>query len=334
MDKMKTNQDGGSVTAKDSSAAGKQLEKNQAKEGAAKYKHGAADGHMKGEKKEGAAKYKGAHDYDTSKGSHDHPHGAAKMGYSQSFGAARVNGYAKGAAKVANIMSFGASKYMKHGAADTGHGGPEGHTHPTKTITSRGTSGGGSSSSSSNTTGGGSSSSTQSTDNLKNYQAGLVDLGADFKPTAEQTAAANARVAELKKKDEAAKAANAANVTSSNSSSNTTNAGRSTTSSETITSPNSMAETLLQGRIADENRSQTLNFNREETNIRAANDSITKRNLYLNKLTPHFAASDKAQYNAGKIGGRAAANTRINSGNFSRAEAIAMYRAGQGAKKQ
>ena len=33
MDKMKTNQDGGSVTAKDSSAAGKQLEKNQAKEG-------------------------------------------------------------------------------------------------------------------------------------------------------------------------------------------------------------------------------------------------------------------------------------------------------------
>jgi hypothetical protein len=115
MDKMKTNQDGGSVTAKDSSAAGKQLEKNQ--KGAAKYKHGAADGHMKDEKK-GAAKYKGAHDYDTSKGSHDHPHGAAKMGYSQSFGAARMNGYAKGAARVANIMSFGASKYMNHGAAD------------------------------------------------------------------------------------------------------------------------------------------------------------------------------------------------------------------------
>ena len=56
MDKMKTNQDGGSVTAKDSSAAGKQLEKNQ--KGAAKYKHGAADGHMKDEKK-GAAKYRG-----------------------------------------------------------------------------------------------------------------------------------------------------------------------------------------------------------------------------------------------------------------------------------
>jgi hypothetical protein len=126
-------------------------------------------------------------------------------------------------------MSFGASKYMKHGAADKGHGGPEGHTHPTMTLSSRETSGGGSSSSSSNTTGGGSSSSRQSTDNLKNYQAGLVDLGSDFKPTAEQTRAANARVAELKKKDADAAAANAANATSSSSSSNTTNAGSSTT---------------------------------------------------------------------------------------------------------
>ena len=136
MDKMKTNQDGGSVTAKDSSAAGKQLEKNQAKEGAAKYKHGAADGHDMDEKK-GAAKYKGAHDYDTSKGSHGHDskggHGAAKMGYSQSFGAARMNGYAKGAAKVQDIMTNGgAAKYMKHGPADKGHGDDDRvHTHKT-----------------------------------------------------------------------------------------------------------------------------------------------------------------------------------------------------------
>ena len=328
MDKMKTNQDGGSVTAKDSSAAGKQLEKNQAKEGAAKYKHGAADGHMKSENK-GAAKYKGAHDYDTSKGSHDHPHGAAKMGYSQSFGAARVNGYAKGAAKVANIMSFGASKYMKHGAADTGHGGPEGHTHPTKTITSRGTSGGGSSSSSSNTTGGGSSSSTQSTDNLKNYKAGLVDLGADFKPTPEQTAAANAKVAELKKKDAAAAAVNTANATSSNSSSNMTNAGSSTTTSNTITSPNSMAETLLQANIGNENRNQRFNFDREEANITATNDSITAANKALDRLPRHRQNTPQGQRYAGKAGGRAAAQTRIASGLFPRAEAISMYREGQ-----
>ena len=141
--KMKTNQDGGSVTAEDSSAAGKQLEKNQAKEGAAKYKHGAADGHMKDEKK-GAAKYKGAHDYKkgaakkkpdaNGNGVPDYAEdgvGAARMGYSQSFGAARMNGYAKGAAKVQDIMTNGgAAKYMKHGAADAGHR-PDAHTHKT-----------------------------------------------------------------------------------------------------------------------------------------------------------------------------------------------------------
>ncbi len=332
MDKMKTNQDGGSVTAQDSSAAGKQLEKNQAKEGAAKYKHGAADGHDMDEKK-GAAKYKGAHDYDTSKGSHGHDskggHGAAKMGYSQSFGAARVNGYTKGAAKVANIMSFGASKYMKHGAADTGHGGPEGHTHPSMTLQSRTTSGGGGSSSSSNTTGGGSSSSTQSTDNLSNYKSGLVDLGPNFKPTEEQTKRANAKVAELKKKDAAAAAANAANATSSNSSSSTTNAGSTTTTSNTTTSPNSMAETKLKGNILAENRNQQFNFDREEANIRATNDSITTANKALDRL-PRFRQNTPAgQSYAGRAGGRAAAQTRIASGLFPRAEAISIYRDGQ-----
>ena len=40
------------------------------------------------------------------------------------------------------------------------------------------------------------------TDNLEQYQAGLVDLGPDFKPTPEQTAAANAEVARLKALDE------------------------------------------------------------------------------------------------------------------------------------
>jgi hypothetical protein len=340
MDKMKTNQDGGSVTAKDSSAAGKQLEKNQ--KGAAKYKHGAADGHMKGEKKEGAGKYKGAHDYKkgaakkkpdaNGNGVPDYAEdgvGAARMGYSQSFGAARMNGYAKGAAKVANIMSFGASKYMKHGAADAGHGGPEGHDHPTMTTTSRNTSGGGSSSSSSNTTGGGSSSSMQSTNNLANYQAGLKDLGPDFKPTAEQTARANRRVAELKKKDEDAATANAANVTSSSSSSNNTNAGRSTTTSNTITSPNSMAETLLQSSIADENRAQKFNFDRDEANITAANDSINRRNQKLNTMPRYHQLTEAGQRAAGRAGSRAAASSRKQSGLFSAEEIGQMYRSGQ-----
>ena len=37
--------------------------------------------------------------------------GANRMGFTQNFGAARQNGYAKGAAKVASIMNFGAAKY-------------------------------------------------------------------------------------------------------------------------------------------------------------------------------------------------------------------------------
>jgi hypothetical protein len=52
--------------------------------------------------------------------------GASRMGFTQSFGAARQNSYAKGAAKVASIMSFGASK--KKGAADPNPEDPS-HTH-------------------------------------------------------------------------------------------------------------------------------------------------------------------------------------------------------------
>jgi len=44
--------------------------------------------------------------------------GANRMGFTQNFGAARQNGYAKGAAKVASIMNFGAAKAK--GAAEYG----------------------------------------------------------------------------------------------------------------------------------------------------------------------------------------------------------------------
>ena len=302
---MKTNQDGGGES---STAPANELKANQ----------------------KGAAKYKGAHDYDTSKGSHDHPHGAAKMGYSQSFGAARVNGYTKGAAKVANIMSFGASKYMKHGAADTGHGGPEGHTHPSMTLQSRTTSGGGSSSSSSNTTGGGSSSSSNSSSGSsssgKSYSSAYKDADKSKYPTLESFTVA-AKAYNAKKKNSSG--VTQANVTSSNDSSNTTNAGSSTTTSDTITSPNSMAETLLQANIGNENRAQRFNFDREEANITATNDSITAANKALDRLPRHRQNTPQGQRYAGKAGGRAAAHSRINSGLFPRAEAISMYREGQ-----
>jgi len=103
--KMKSNQDGGSVTAKDPAAAGKQLMADQ--EGAAKYKKGPAM------YKKGPAKYDrvvlGGNKGDVSKtkpGKKDYD-GSAKMGYSQKFGAGRMNGYDMGAAKVADIMKNG-----------------------------------------------------------------------------------------------------------------------------------------------------------------------------------------------------------------------------------
>ena len=299
--KMKTNQDGGGES---STAPANELKANQ----------------------KGAAKYKGAHDYDTSKGSHDHPHGAAKMGYSQSFGAARMNGYAKGAAKVASVMSFGASKYMKHGAADTGHGGPEGHTHPTKTITSRNTSGGGSTSSSSNTTGGDNSSSSNSnssTSTRTNFSSDPVERAKQKEWIANNPVKYKQMLAEKKNKN------SSANVTTSSNSSNNTNAGSSTTTSNTTTSPNSMAETLLQANIGNENRAQTLNFDREEANITAANDSINSANKALDRLPRHRQLTPQGQRFAGRAGSQAAAQSRLKSGLFSRDEVVKMYRGGQ-----
>jgi len=90
--KMKTNQDGGSMTAEDPAAAGKEMAANQA--GAAKYKKGPA------QKKPDANK-NGVPDYA------EDGVGASRMGYSQKFGAGRMNGYQKGAAKVADIMKKG-----------------------------------------------------------------------------------------------------------------------------------------------------------------------------------------------------------------------------------
>tara|TARA_R100001463_G_scaffold19794_6_gene48562 strand:- start:491 stop:1243 length:753 start_codon:yes stop_codon:yes gene_type:complete len=109
------------------------------KKGASDYKKGAAET-VKQEKKDlkkdmeggmknagdvpgkkGVAKHhgnmpkkKGAGDYDVKKGSHDHPHGGpGRMGYTQNFGPARQNSYAKGAAKVAKIMGKGPADHIE-----------------------------------------------------------------------------------------------------------------------------------------------------------------------------------------------------------------------------
>ena len=104
---MKTNQDGGSVTASDPAAAGKQLAADQA--GAAKtYGGNKGDESAKTKAKVKAVKKDAPKDYE----------GGARMGYSQKFGPGRMNGYDAAAKKTMDVMSYGgASKYMAEGPA-------------------------------------------------------------------------------------------------------------------------------------------------------------------------------------------------------------------------
>ena len=103
---MKTNQDGGSVTASDPAAAGKEMAANQ--EGAAKtYGGNKGDESAKTKAKVKAVKKDAPKDYE----------GGARMGYSQKFGAGRMNGYDAGAKKVMDVMTYGAGKYMEDGPA-------------------------------------------------------------------------------------------------------------------------------------------------------------------------------------------------------------------------
>ena len=299
----KNNQEGGAILAKDPKAAAMELKKNQ---------KGAAKGmdHKKGGAKyvKGAAKPKPDANGDGIPDYAQDGIGASRMGYNQSFGAARVSGYSKGAAKVADIMSFGASKYMKHGAADTGHGGVAGHDHPSMTTKKRSTSGGGSSSSSSSTSG------------TSNYDAVVKSEGTKIvdpsKITPAMTAAANKKRADAKKLDAA-------------SSSTSSGGGSSTTSSNTVVSKNSMAESKLGGSILAENRSQRNAFNKAETNIRASNDSIAASNQFLNKLPAFKQNLPRVKTAAGIVGGKAAHKRRVSSGDYSPKEAIKIYRSGQ-----
>ena len=274
-------------------------------------KKGSGD-HKDGHK--GGAKYKkGAGDYDVKKGSHDHPHsGPGRMGYTQNFGPARQNSYAKGAAKVAKIMG--------KGAADAGHGEPAGHDHPTKTITSREVSGGGSNSSSSS---------------VSNSNIPEASGGTQTKDISGYMTALNKRFPNTSGADLASKNYISSNMvgnydsTFRSNSSNLSNPREVSESSETIVSPMSMDETLRAGQIQDENRAQTNQFNKDITNITATNDSISTVNSYLNKLPPYQQKDPYRLKMARDRGGRSAFNTRSTSGDFSPREAANMYIAGR-----
>ncbi len=104
-------EDGPAIDQADKGSA----KKRHHKKGAAEYGGKKGDDSKSKKDYEGGAKYKkGAGDYDVKKGSHDHPHGGpGRMGYTQNFGPARQNSYAKGAAKVAKIMGKGAADHIE-----------------------------------------------------------------------------------------------------------------------------------------------------------------------------------------------------------------------------
>ena len=218
--------------------------------------------------------------------------GAKRMGYSQSFGASRMNSYARGAAKVMDIMNFG--------AANAGHGGVAGHSHPSMTTKERKTSGGGSSSTS-----------------TTNYDAVVKSEGTKIvdpsKITPAMTAAANAKRKAAKLKDKTA----------------STTPATTTTSSTTVVSPKSLKEVEEKGKITNENRVQKNKFKKDLTNILAVKDSTNAANKYLDKLPAHLQSRTKAKKLAGKKGGRVAQEVRKKSGDFSSVEAYKIYLAGQ-----
>lgn len=150
--KMKSNQDGGSVTAKDPAAAGKQLaadqtkaagpaktrddRKKSAKERKIKRKTASASkaaeqmgdapiGSKKETRKLNKMRKKVGQRNALQEEMKDSVDGPGKMGYSQKFGPGRMNGYDAGAEKVMDVMTLGASKYMAEGPGQTQ---PDHHT--------------------------------------------------------------------------------------------------------------------------------------------------------------------------------------------------------------
>lgn len=131
---MKTNQDGGSVTASDPAAAGKEMAANQTKAAgpaqtkierkikrktesaskAAEDMGNAPSGSRKETRKLNKVRKKVKQRNALQEEMMED--GPGRMGYSQKFGPGRMNGYDAGAKKVMDVMTYGgASKYMAEG---------------------------------------------------------------------------------------------------------------------------------------------------------------------------------------------------------------------------
>ena len=302
---MKTNQDGGSES---STAAAGELKNNQKIEGGAR---------------KGAAKAKPDANGDGIPDYAQDGIGASRMGYNQSFGAGKANCYAQGAAKVAEIMTFGASRYINNGAADAGHGGPAGHTHPSMTTKSVETTGGGSNSSKSVTQGGSSSS-------VKTEAKPKVSRETAYNNRGKEFASMNRE--QYGQEIDKYNASKKPNMTSSSSSSQNTNSGSTIRKEEKITSKESLGSVQEKGKIAVENRQQKNAYNKELANIKAVKDSTNTANKFINKLPGHMQSNPRVINVAKKKGGFAAKESRVRSGEFSGREAYNIFIAGQNKK--
>jgi len=147
----------------------------------------------------------------------------------------------------------------------------------------------------------------KSTSNLANYQKGLKNLGSDFKPTKAQTAAANKKVAELKKKDAAAAAYNASIKKSAPKSTSTTKIDKKVNPT-TVKQINKESKQRVSKAIGEEN------FRRYGVEIQAKKDSVAASERYIGskiKFLGRKPELDKRiKKEAGKVGYMAANATR------------------------
>ena len=136
--------------------------------------------------------------------------------------------------------------------------------------------------STSSTGGGDETSSKKSTNNLSSYQSTLVDKGSDFKPTAAETAKANAKVASLKQLDKNNSAFNSKDNQGSTSQTNNT-------SSEKIEiGDKTRAQIEKGGQTKISNRIEAIRAKKDAVIAQAAIDSTKTSNKEYDRIGKSF----------------------------------------------
>jgi len=327
MKKIKSNQDGGSVTAKDPKAAADQIKSIEKKEGAGKFDDVVLGGN-KGDKsktKQGKKDYEGSGKHH---GGMKH-YGSMKMGYAQKLGNERMSPGKMGDDAAMKMMhgdaaskSYdGAGKYMNGspkyigaskgygvpkmmmGPADTGHpGGDKPHTHPSMTKTKLGTTGGGSNSSSAETTSGGGTG--------VSYMSAYEQADKGKYPTF----------------DSFKKAAEDYNKSKVSTSSTEQPKRESTVKNTTIVSPESQVQIQAEGDNFMKNQKSEFDYNKQLENFQISRDSA---NFVQNRLKnmPAYKAQDPKNIDIiSKQAGAKAFRARKNSEFFSPAEAYKIWK--------